>query len=86
MASAIGRLWKQWPVEAERDGRAVVRIDGKRYQRRLVRIKTGSILDGVTAAINRKYGSTMTRAKVEAETVWIFELAPPDSDMTGALT
>ena len=86
MASAIGRLWKQWPLEAERDGRAIVRIEGKRYQRMLVRIKTGSVLDGVTAELNRKYGSTVTPAAVEAEAIWIFELAPPDSDMTGALT
>ncbi len=86
MASTIGRLWKQWPVEAERDGRAIVRIEGKRYQRTLVRIKTGSVLDGVTAELNRKYGFTVTPAAVEAEAIWIFELAPPDSDMTGALT
>ena len=86
MASTIGRLWKQWPVEAERDGRAIVRIEGKRYQRTLVRIKTGSVLDGVTAELNRKYGFTVMPAAVEAEAIWIFELAPPDSDMTGALT
>src|SRR4051794_34669184 len=31
MSSAIGRLWKHWPAQAERDGRARVRIAGKRY-------------------------------------------------------
>jgi hypothetical protein len=27
MNTTVGRLWKQWPAQAERDGRAVVRID-----------------------------------------------------------
>ena len=30
MSNRIGRVWKKWP-KAERDGRAVVRIDGERY-------------------------------------------------------
>ena len=30
MGNAIGRLWKRWPAQAERDGRAIVRIEGKR--------------------------------------------------------
>ena len=38
MSTAVGRLWKRWPVQAESDGRAVLRIDGKRYERQLVRI------------------------------------------------
>ena len=36
------RLWKRWPAQAERDGRAIMRIEGKRYERELVRIKTGA--------------------------------------------
>jgi hypothetical protein len=76
MASTIGRLWKQWPLEAERDGRAIVRIEGKRYERTLVRIKSGSVLEGVTAEFSRKYGFAVTPATVAAEDVWIFELAP----------
>jgi len=28
MGTAVGRLWKHWPVQAERDGLAVIRIDG----------------------------------------------------------
>ncbi len=83
MGSAIGRLWKRWPVEAERDGRAIVRIGGKRYQRTLVRIKTGSEVEGVTAEFRRKYRSAMTPATIEAGTTWLFELAPPNPDTNG---
>ena len=76
MGTAVGRLWKQWPVQAERDGRAVIRIDGTRYNRQLVRIVSGDILDGISAAITNKYPSQTTRAAVEAGDVWVFEAAP----------
>ena len=78
MATAVGQLWKRWPVQAERDGRAVMRIDGKRYERQLVRIESGEILDGITTAIRKKYPSQTTRATVEAGDTWIFEAAPRD--------
>ncbi len=84
MGSTIGRLWKQWPAQAERDGRAILRIDGKRYERTLVRIMTGPVVDGVTAEIQRKYGSATTPAAIAAGTTWLFELAPPSSDGSGA--
>ena len=73
MGTAVGRLWKRWPVQAERDGRAVIRIDGIRYERQLVRIKSGDILDGISAVITGKYPSQTTRAAVEAGDVWLFE-------------
>ncbi len=76
MSTTVGRLWKQWPIQAERDGRAVIRIDGIRYERQLVRIQSGDVLDGVTAAITSKYPSRTTRAAVEAGDAWLFEAAP----------
>ncbi len=85
MGSAIGRLWKRWPVEAERDGRAIVRIGGMRYERSLVRIKTGAVVEGVTAELSRKYEFTTTPAAIEAGETWLFELAPPKQSSTGAL-
>ncbi len=76
MGNAIGRIWKQWPVQAERDGRAIIRVNGVRYQRQLKRIHSGDELDGITAAITAKYPSQTTRAVVEAGGVWVFEAAP----------
>ncbi|HIF86848.1 MAG TPA: hypothetical protein EYQ30_08490 [Gammaproteobacteria bacterium] len=76
MATAVGRVWKRWPLQAERDGRAMMRIDGKRYERQLVRIKSGPILDGISTAIRNKYPSQTTRATVEAGETWLFEAAP----------
>lgn len=73
MGNPIGRIWKQWPVQAVKDGRAVIRINGVRYMRQLIRIQSGDILDGIAAAITAKYPSQTTRAAVEAGDVWVFE-------------
>ncbi len=84
MSTRIGRLWKRWPAQAERDGRAVLRIDGKRYERTLVRIQSGAILEGVTAEFSRKYRAGMTPAAIEGGNTWLFELAPRVAGGTGA--
>lgn len=76
MNSTVGRIWKQWPGQAESDGRAIIRINGVRYERQLNRIRTGDELDAITAAITAKYPSRTTRAGVEAGGVWVFEAAP----------
>ena len=76
MGTAVGRLWKRWPVQAMQAGRAVIRIEGKRYERQLVRIESGEILDGISSAIRDKYPSQVTRAAVEAGDSWVFEAAP----------
>ena len=82
MGSALGRIWKHWPAQAERDGRAVLRIDGKRYERTLLRIMTGPEVAGVTAEFSRKYRAGMTPAAIEAGDTWLFELAPRGADGT----
>ena len=51
MDSTVGRLWKSWPGQAERDGRAVLRIEGMRYERQLNRIHSGEVLEGIAVAI-----------------------------------
>ena len=61
MGTLVGRIWKRWPIQAARDGRAVLRIDGTRYERQLVRIESGEILEGITGAIRDKYPSQLTR-------------------------
>ena len=76
MGTMVGRIWKRWPIQAERDGRAVLRIDGTRYERQLVRIESGEILEGITGAIRDKYPSQLTREGVEAGDSWLFEAAP----------
>ena len=77
MTSTVGKLWKHWPIEAEHDGRAVLRIDGKRYPRLLVRIQHGPIVDRLTQEISRKYHAPATPETVESGSLWLFEATPP---------
>lgn len=74
--SLVGRLWFSWPSDAAQDGRALVRIDGNRYPRQLIRIQSGSELEGITAAFRTKYDDTVTVQEVEDGAVWVFQLAP----------
>jgi hypothetical protein len=79
MTTWWGRIWKQWPIEAERDGRVILRADGKLYDRELVRVSSGPELEPVLAELGRKYGGGQA-FPMDAVTngyLWIFELAPP---------
>ncbi len=79
MNTTIGRLWKQWPVEAQRDGRAVLRVDGKRYQRQLRRIEGGELVGPLVQEVARKYSVPVTQASFDSGFLWFFELAPPQN-------
>ena len=76
MNSFVGRLWKSWPAQAERDGRAVLRVNGVRYERQLVRISSGAGLEELTQLINDKYSSQATPATIDSGDLWMFEAAP----------
>jgi len=79
MTTWWGKLWKKWPHEAEKDGRILLRVDGKLYERRLVRIDSGPLLAPLAAELGRKYAGGTTEIPVEAVTsgyLWLFELTP----------
>jgi len=78
MDSTWGRMWKQWPIEAERDGRAIVRIDGVLYDRYLTRTSDEETLRPVVAELFRKYleRPPPPDVTVASDTLWVFELAP----------
>jgi hypothetical protein len=77
MDSTWGRIWKKWPLEAERDGRVILRIDGKLYERDLVRVREGDVLEPVLAELSRKYvGRPIPPAAVSSGSLWIFEVVP----------
>lgn len=76
MDTGWGRLWKQWPIEAERDGRALFRVDDAVYPRQLQRISSGPLLEPLIAELNRKYQVGATVAAVTSGSLWLFELAP----------
>lgn len=84
MRSMLGRLWKDWAFEADAgDGFGMIRINGVRYERRLVRVNDPVIVEGVAAKLAQKYagGNTPETVAAIAKSVadgdtWIFELAP----------
>ncbi|MGI9325393.1 MAG: hypothetical protein ACR2PZ_09260 [Pseudomonadales bacterium] len=82
MNTSFGKIWKQWPLEAEKDGRAILRVDGKLYERRLLRLNEGEQLPTIVSELGRKYmgnDAGMVEgglAQIRDGNLWIFELAP----------
>jgi hypothetical protein len=81
MDSTWGRIWKQWPLQAERDGAALLRIGDHTYERQLVRIQSGPEVEAIVTELARKYlgGGPPPADATDAVTsgsLWIFELAP----------
>jgi hypothetical protein len=77
MNSAVGKLWKHWPAQALLDGRAIIRIDGKRYERQLVRLMDDrETLDAIGAEVLRKYGAPLTGDLAATGDAWFFALEP----------
>jgi hypothetical protein len=78
MTSWWGRIWKRWPIEAEQDGRAILRVGNALYERQLVRITDEALRAPLVAELNRKYlgGRPVPPEAVSPGSLWIFELAP----------
>jgi hypothetical protein len=78
MTTAWGKLWKQWPIEAMKNGDTILRIGDKLYERELVRIEEGPLLEPLTTELGRKYldGTEIPPEAVTTGQLWLFELAP----------
>ncbi len=78
MTTSWGKVWKQWPIEALEDGRAILRIGDKLYERELVRIEEEPLLAPLTAELSRKYlgGADIGPETQSSGSLWLFELAP----------
>ena len=64
---------KRWHTEALASPEAVVRIEGKRYRRRLVKVEDDALVQRLATAAGQKYGS----GPPGGSGVWFFHLAPP---------
>lgn len=69
------RLWKQWPHEARVDGRAMVRIEGKRYRVDLARIEDSALERALAEELEAKYPA----AGDYSGEIWFFRLDPASS-------
>ncbi len=78
MTTWWGRIWKQWPIEAEKDPRILLRIGDKLYERKLVRVREGPVIQPLLTQLGEKYlgGGEVPLEAVTSDYLWIFELAP----------
>ncbi len=78
MTTWWGKIWKQWPHEAEKDPRILLRIGDALYERELVRVEGGPVVAPLLAELSRKYvgGSEIPPEAVSSGYLWLYELAP----------
>jgi hypothetical protein len=68
--------WKQWPHRALDDGRAVVRLEGRRYEVRAVRVEEPAEFAAVAALVSEKYGVGSPDEPPDPDALWIFRMEP----------
>jgi hypothetical protein len=68
-------FWKQWPYQALADPRAVLRIAGKLYERRAIRVVDPDLRRELSASHARKYGIGLPDAP-DPKQVWFFQMEP----------
>ncbi len=80
MTTWWGKIWKQWPHEVLQDGRILLRVDGKIYERKLVRHTEGAFMTPVLEQLSRKYmnNAAMPADVLSSGYLWIFEVVPRD--------
>ncbi len=66
---------KQWPKHALRDGRVVLRIAGKRYERQAVRVTDPEVHSELAALGSKKYDYERPR-EPDLEGLWFFRMDP----------
>lgn len=76
MTTTWGKIWKQWPSQAERDGRAILRVDDKLYKRRLLRVSEGPAIEPVLSRLAEKYKVPITLEALTSGYLWLFEMGP----------
>jgi hypothetical protein len=78
MNTWYGKIWKQWPAEAETDGRILLRVDGTLYPRRMERVMEGDSVRPVIDELSRKYlgGTAVPVSEITTGNLWMFELLP----------
>lgn len=78
MTTWWGKIWKRWPLEAEKDPRILLRIGDSLYERQLVRIREGPDVEPLLKELSRKYadGREIPVEMVTSGYLWLYELAP----------
>jgi hypothetical protein len=67
--------FKTWPAEAVEDGRSLLRVRDKRYERELVRVTDEAQIRELAAVLAKKY-ELEERGPVDPSRVWFFRVTP----------
>jgi len=70
--------WKRWPYQALVDSRVILRIRGKLYERRAVKVEDPDLRRELSAVYAKKYGIGLP-AETDPNDVWFFEMKPRTS-------
>ncbi len=76
MKTGYGKLWKHWPHHAEKDPRALIRVDGKIYKRTLDRLTAEELPQGLIEEFTGKYTVELDFETVSSDSAWVYRLAP----------
>ena len=84
MNSTVGKIWKHWPMHAEKNGDALLRIDGQVFEVRMQRTKEADLLTPILSELARKYMGVVPpiddevlaamHQQVSSNNLWVFEL------------
>jgi hypothetical protein len=73
---AGGAPYKQWPKQAEADGRMRVRLGGQVFSVQATRVTDPPLVGSLRKAVAEKYGVKADEGGAMAESTWFFRLDP----------
>lgn len=73
-------LFKRWPHQAMSDGRALLRVLGRRYDGELVRVTDERVYRATAAKVSEKYGAV---GRPDPDALWIFRFEPAPVEEAG---
>jgi hypothetical protein len=81
MVGHLLRFFKRWHLDALRDGRVVLRLEGKLYERQAERVTDLKLLAGLTAIVAQAVAESISSPLIEVldddpEELWFFRLDP----------
>ena len=84
MNSTVGKIWKHWPMHAEKNGDALLQIDGQVFEVRMQRNEEADVLTPILSELARKYIGVVPpiddqvlagmHQQVSSNNLWVFEL------------
>jgi len=65
-------FWKHWPHQAQADGRALLRIEGRIYPVELVKVENDDLRWNLARKLSAKYNLPVPDSAPDPEELWIF--------------